>query len=197
MRVFAEVIVSCLRLLALALVLVLPTAASAADAGPAAAPPPRLLGFDIRGGVLAHDPWSPEKRGVDLTAQVLAPKPFRAENALLDALIPRATLGGSLNLHGRTSHAYAGLTWAVDLTPRLFLEGTLGIGGNNGDTGLAVGRSRSAVGCSWNFYEAASVGYRLTATWSILATVEHISNAGLCDQNRGVTNLGARIGYSF
>jgi hypothetical protein len=30
-----------------------------------------------------------------------------------------------------------------------------------------------------------------------MATVEHMSNAGLCKQNRGLTNYGARIGYRF
>jgi hypothetical protein len=30
-----------------------------------------------------------------------------------------------------------------------------------------------------------------------MATVEHMSNAGFCDQNRGLTNVGGRIGYAF
>jgi lipid A 3-O-deacylase len=30
-----------------------------------------------------------------------------------------------------------------------------------------------------------------------MATIEHMSNAGLCPQNRGLTNVGARIGYTF
>ena len=40
-------------------------------------------------------------------------------------------------------------------------------------------------------------GYRLTPNWNVLATVEHMSNAGFCDENRGLTNAGARIGYAF
>ena len=31
----------------------------------------------------------------------------------------------------------------------------------------------------------------------MMATVEHMSNAGLCAKNRGLTNFGARIGYRF
>jgi lipid A 3-O-deacylase len=31
----------------------------------------------------------------------------------------------------------------------------------------------------------------------VMATIEHLSNAGLCAQNRGLTNIGARIGYTF
>jgi hypothetical protein len=30
-----------------------------------------------------------------------------------------------------------------------------------------------------------------------MATVEHMSNAGLCDRNRGITNEGLKVGYSF
>ena len=30
-----------------------------------------------------------------------------------------------------------------------------------------------------------------------MGTVEHMSNAGLCDRNRGLTNFGARVGYAF
>jgi lipid A 3-O-deacylase len=56
---------------------------------------------------------------------------------------------------------------------------------------------RVALGCSPLFRESGSIGVRLSANWSLLATVEHLSNAGLCDQNRGLTNIGARVGYSF
>ena len=44
---------------------------------------------------------------------------------------------------------------------------------------------------------AASLGYRLTPTWSVMATVEHYSNAGLCAHNRGLTSFGLRMGYTF
>ncbi len=30
-----------------------------------------------------------------------------------------------------------------------------------------------------------------------MATVEHMSNAGLCANNRGLTNYGGKIGYTF
>jgi lipid A 3-O-deacylase len=38
---------------------------------------------------------------------------------------------------------------------------------------------------------------RLGANWSVMATVEHLSNQGTCSDNRGLTNVGARLGYSF
>ncbi|WP_081449527.1 acyloxyacyl hydrolase [Rhodomicrobium vannielii] len=30
-----------------------------------------------------------------------------------------------------------------------------------------------------------------------MATIDHMSNAGLCDTNRGLTNAGVRLGYKF
>jgi hypothetical protein len=33
----------------------------------------------------------------------------------------------------------------------------------------------------------AAVGFRLTERWSVMATIEHMSNAGLCIENRGLT----------
>ena len=56
---------------------------------------------------------------------------------------------------------------------------------------------RQALGCSPLFRESGSVGVRLSANWSLMATIEHLSNAGACSENRGLTNVGARVGYSF
>jgi hypothetical protein len=156
----------------------------------------RNSGLSVRAGVFVHDPLSPERGSTDLTAQILLPKAFRLNDPVLDALIPRASFGGTGSLSNRTSHAYAGVAWTFDLTPRLFVEGTLGLGINNGEGGI-VGPNRNPLGCNWNFYENLSLGYRLGGGWVATATLEHISNAGLCKANRGLTNFGARIGYEF
>lgn len=152
---------------------------------------------EIRGGVFAHDPWSPEKNSVDINGEVLFAKPFTVADPLLNALIPRPHLGATVNTNGKTSHAYAGFAWTYDITPSFFVEAAFGAGINNGKTGAIVPNDRSAVGCAWNFHESASLGYRFTRNWSVMGTVEHISNAGLCNQNRGITNVGMRVGYSF
>ena len=68
---------------------------------------------------------------------------------------------------------------------------------HNGSTGERVALDQSALGCSPLFRESASLGVRLNARWSVVATVEHLTNAGACQQNRGLTNLGARLGYRF
>ena len=111
--------------------------------------------------------------------------------------IPRLHLGATINTTGRTSHAYAGLTWAFDLGSSLFVEGSLGGAFNNGAAGDIVPYGRNAMGCHASFREAASVGVRVTRQVSLMGTVEHLSNSGFCDRNRGLTNVGIRLGYSF
>ena len=60
-----------------------------------------------------------------------------------------------------------------------------------------VPKTFNALGCSPLFREAAAVGFRLNEHWSVMATVEHMSNAGLCGDNRGLTNFGGKLGYTF
>ncbi len=36
--------------------------------------------------------------------------------------------------------------------------------------------------------------FMLSERWDVMATVDHMSNADLCDANRGLTNVGIRIG---
>ncbi|MBM6595484.1 acyloxyacyl hydrolase [Microvirga pudoricolor] len=163
---------------------------------------PRSFVSELRFGLSAQDPWGNEGRGTsaNLTGEILFAKPFTASDLFTSYFIPRPHLGGSINTGGHTSFAYAGLTWTFDVTPSVFLEGSLGGAVHNGDThanpGL-VAADKQALGCSPLFRESASVGVRLSANWSVMATIEHLSNAGLCTQNRGLTNVGARVGYSF
>ena len=155
---------------------------------------------EFRFGLSAQDPWGSEGRdgSANLTGEILFSKPFTASDLFTSYFIPRPHVGGSLNFDGMTSFAYAGLSWTVDLTPSLFVEGSLGGAVHNGK-----GRSSNPfdqhqqLGCSPLFRESGSVGVRLSANWSLMATVEHLSNAGSCSENRGLTNIGARVGYSF
>jgi lipid A 3-O-deacylase len=160
-------------------------------------PQPSLLS-DFRFGFSAQDPWGPEGRdgSANLTGEILFDKPFTASDLFTSYFIPRPHLGGSVNFDGKTSFAYAGLSWTVDLTPELFVEGSFGGAVHNGkDHPMA---DRQELGCSPLFRESGSVGVRLSANWSVMATVEHLSNGGTCsDENKGLTNIGARVGYSF
>jgi lipid A 3-O-deacylase len=158
---------------------------------------PSLLS-EFRFGFSAQDPWGPEGRdgSANLTGEILLAKPFTASDLFTSYFIPRPHLGGSLNFDGRTSFAYAGLSWTIDVTPDIFVEGSFGGAVHNGkDHPLSDGQT---LGCSPLFRESGSVGVRLSANWSVMATIEHLSNGDTCsDENRGLTNIGARVGYSF
>lgn len=155
---------------------------------------------EFRFGLSAQDPWGPEGRdgSANLTGEILLAKPFTASDLFTSYFIPRPHIGGSLNFDDKTSFGYAGLTWTFDLTPSVFVEGSLGGAIHNGKDHVKDPFSeRQALGCSPLFRESGSVGVRLSANWSVMATVEHLSNAGACSDNRGLTNIGARVGYSF
>ena len=176
---------------------------NASPTGPAAyVPPSQPVSFvsELRIGASAQDPWSPEKGSANVTGEILFQKPFTTADLFTSYFIPRPHLGGSINFRGDTSFAYAGLTWTVDITPRFFVEASFGGAVHNGNTEsnpALIPPDRSALGCSPLFRESGSVGVRLSANWNLMATVEHLSNAGACSENRGLTNIGARVGYSF
>jgi lipid A 3-O-deacylase len=178
----------------MATVLGLPAAGSAADLATAAPQTASPYGWlsEVRFGGFVHDPLSPEKGSVDFNGELLFGR--RAFTGF-DALIPRFHVGTTVNFAGKTSQVYAGATWTWDVTSAFFLEATFGGSASNGVRLPTPGRN--AMGCAVNFRESASAGYRLTQNWSIMATVEHMSNAGLCVENRGLTNAGLRLGYSF
>lgn len=176
----------------------------AADARirPAYAEPSQPLSFvsEVRIGGSAHDPGSPERGSGNITGEILFAKPFTPADLFTSYFVPRLHLGASLNTGGKTSFGYAGLTWTVDITPRFFVEASFGGAVHNGNTETNpafIPTDRNALGCSPLFRESGSIGYRLSQNWSVMATVEHLSNAGLCGQNRGLTNVGARVGYTF
>ncbi|MXQ14757.1 acyloxyacyl hydrolase [Microvirga makkahensis] len=184
--------------LSLSILLAGSTSLLAADARKQSAQPSILSEFRI--GFSAQDPWGSEgdDGSANLTGEILLAKPFTASDLFTSYFIPRPHFGGSLNFDGRTDFAYTGLTWTVDVTPSLFVEGSIGGAFHNGKKDANDPFSdRRALGCSPLFRESGSVGVRLSANWSVVATIEHLSSAGSCSENRGLTNIGARVGYSF
>ena len=190
--------VSCVPLL-----LCLGVPALAADpvpppAAPFVAPASRSFLSEIRVGGSVQDPSGPESGSGSITGEILFDRFFQSSDPVLNLFIPRPHIGGSVNLGGRTSFAYAGFTWSFDITPRFFIEATFGGAIHNGNTSaFNVAPDEAGLGCSPLFRESASAGFHLTPQWSLMATVEHLSNAGLCSQNRGLTNIGVRLGYTF
>ncbi|MCK2052557.1 acyloxyacyl hydrolase [Methylobacterium sp. 37f] len=200
------------RLAAAAAVLATALPVQAADF-PSAPPPaavylspvkPLSIVSEVRIGGAVQDPGSAEHNTSNINGEILFSKPLVSIDPFWQAFVPRATVGGSYNFGGRTSYAYIGATWTVDLFPQtlnnmVFLEGFFGAGAHNGYTGPkpTAPAGFNTLGCNPLFREAAALGFRLTEHWSIMATVEHMSNAGLCANNRGLTNFGGKIGYTF
>lgn len=156
-----------------------------------------LRPFEIRLGVYAHDPVSPEKGSADINGELLYDPFPRDRSSVWGALVPRLHVGGTASLGGKTSQAYAGFTWTWNLTQKFFVEAGFGGALHNGKTAMVPPPGFNAMGCGWGFHEQGTVGYRLTDAWSVMLTVEHTSNSGICKQNRGLTNVGMRLGYSF
>jgi len=154
----------------------------------------------VRAGIFAHGLGSREKNTYDLDFELVSPRlPFGSMEWWY-VLIPRLHVGGFLNMSGRTSAAYGGLLWTFPLHDRFFAEAFLGGAVNNG---LADGSAtRSALGCQGAFNEGFSLGYRLSSTWDLITTFNHMSNGNStigidCPHNKGVNNVGIKLGYSF
>jgi lipid A 3-O-deacylase len=107
---------------------------------------------------------------------------------------PRPHIGGNLNFNGHTSFAYFGLTWDYPLGPSFVLEASFGGAVHDGPLDE---RGKASFGCRVNFHEQAGLAYVIDRNWRVLFSWEHMSNADLCDRNRGLTNAGVRIGYRF
>lgn len=151
---------------------------------------------EVRVGVFAHGvDDQPEQGSVDVNLEFLSSKiPFGDPSSWY---VPRLHAGTTINTDGDTSHVYAGFTWDFHLLDRVFFEASFGGGVHNGETEAPYPEGTTALGCPVLFRESASLGYHLTESWSVMGTIEHLSNAGLCDENRGITNAGVRLGYRF
>jgi cob(I)alamin adenosyltransferase len=125
--------------------------------------------------------------------------PGSYENKVLNAfLTPRLHLGTTLAF-GKTDEFYWGATWDFNITDRVFFETSFGGAAHDGPTDQKVvdGLHYASYGCTVNFRESASLGFKISEDWRLLATIDHMSNAGFCDTNRGLTNAGIRLGYKW
>ncbi len=177
----------------LGMMLVGVTAASAQDFGVA----------EIRGGFLAHsvDEKGPGgellnfTRWEDISVELL----FQSPDADLFRWIgsPKPNLGATVNFGGRESMIHLGLTWQVPVfdTP-VFIEGTFGGALHNGALTNANAPARD-LGCSLLFYESAGIGMNVSDNATVMLAWEHASSANICAPNRGLTNIGVKVGYKF
>jgi hypothetical protein len=180
----------------LAVLLTLPALAGAAFAQGTNQPPVFPID-EARIGVYDHNvERHGSEAGVDVKGELLFGRlPGAYSTPILEALLrPRPHVGGNLNFNGHTSFAYLGLTWDYQLSPRFFLEASFGGAVHDGPLDE---RGKASFGCRANFHEQAGLGYAIDRNWRVLLSWEHMSNADLCDRNRGLTNAGVRIGYMF
>lgn len=150
------------------------------------------------GGLAQNIEASGSEDGASINGEALFRSPFVADGQPATGLTaPRPHLGATVNLAGGTSKVYAGLTWELPVSDWLFLEASFGGAVHDGALDTPYSAGEAAYGCQVNFRESASVGFRLDARWSLLLLIDHMSNAGLCARNRGLTNAGLRLGYSL
>ncbi|MEQ8194707.1 MAG: acyloxyacyl hydrolase [Rhodospirillales bacterium] len=150
---------------------------------------------EIRIGALAHDqgPFSSNKEdGYDANFEILFSSP-----SFLDIIwSPRPHIGATYNAYGDTSQAYLGLTWEWDFWQDFFAGFSLGGAIHNGKTST-LSLDKKELGCRVLFRESITFGYRINKTHSLMAFMDHISNAKLCSSNEGLENVGIRYGYRF
>ncbi len=116
------------------------------------------------------------------------------ENSILDFfLTPRPHVGTTIAF-GKTDEFYFGVTWDAKLIGNTFFETSFGGAAHDGPLHEA---HEASYGCEVNFRESASLGFAFTPEWRLMGTLDHMSNAGLCVNNRGLTNAGVRLGIKF
>jgi hypothetical protein len=161
---------------------------------------PQLVGFEARLGAFAHGVGSIEKETVTVSLDFVTPRLLPARNEWWDALVPRAYVGGMINLQGRTSSVHAGALWLFPITDRIFAEGFFGgalhDGSINGDA------THSALGSRVLFHAGGSLGYRFDRNWSGMLTFDHLSNGNNVFgtgfvRNEGINSYGVKFGYAF
>ncbi|MGC6475865.1 MAG: acyloxyacyl hydrolase [Parvibaculales bacterium] len=144
-------------------------------------------------GLMAHDAEENDEEGVDINAEALIKLDIDSESLL----IPRPLIGVSINTEGDTSQIYGGAAWNIDIGDDFFSEIMLGVVAHDGETSKTARTDDRELGCSVMFREAFSFGYRMDESRSVMATISHISNAGLCDENSGLTNAGLRYSIRY
>jgi len=154
---------------------------------------------EFRFGAFDHEPNMKTYEGntTDLSGDLIFGGVGGSSN---DWSIVRAHVGGTYNLNGKTDGIYSGLVFTGAIYDKFFIEGSIDGAWNNGLTGgvkPAANLHRDGTGCHFGFHESASLGYNLTEHWSVMFTAEHYSNLQLCLRNHGISNYGAKIGYTF
>lgn len=151
---------------------------------------------EIRGGIYDHDASMFGTRYETAAPDINLEMRFATPGFLSWAFSPNPVLGADINTGDGTSLAYLGLGWDIYFTDHIFLDFTLGGAIHDGKTGTRSADSAD-YGCRLNFHESVSIGYNFDGSNSIMLSVDHMSNARLCEKNDGLTNFGIRYAYKF
>lgn len=156
--------------------------------------------MEVRFGGFAHGLGSAEKNTADVSLEIVSPRLMPDISGWWSFLIPRAYVGGMLNVEGRTSSLRGGALWTIPFTERWF--GEIFFGGAVHDGSINGTSDLNALGSRALFNVGGSVGYRFDAHWSVLATFDHMSNGkSVFDlpfvHNQGVNSYGIRTAFAF
>jgi lipid A 3-O-deacylase len=182
-------------------------AAAESDGEPAAGEGLGGILSEVRLGVLDHNFGLLAKQreeGLDVNFELL----FVAPQLLEITWLPRPHVGVTVSTEGNTSFLYAGGTLDIpgfldqvfgwQIWQLLLFEGALGLALHDGELNGSPAQSpANALGCRVLFREALSLGVRFWKHHSLSLSVDHMSNAGICDDNDGLSTLGLRYGYRF
>ena len=102
-----------------------------------------------------------------------------------------------------TSHLYGGAEWQINFSNRIYLNAMGGLAVHNGETDFDPATDTARLGdtvfygCRVLFRLSGELGYRVTDDFAVGINAAHLSNAGLCDVNEGLDQVGLRFSYSF
>jgi hypothetical protein len=156
---------------------------------------------EVRFGGFAHSEGSSEQKLTpDLNIEVVFPRLLPETTGWMSLLIPRAYIGGMVNLEGRTSSLRAGGLWSYSYTDRLF--GEIYVGGAIHDGSINGAPTLNALGSRELFNVGTSLGYRVDSHWSILVSFDHLSNGNSLFglpfvRNQGINSYGLQAAYGF
>ncbi|MFP6688677.1 MAG: acyloxyacyl hydrolase [Alphaproteobacteria bacterium] len=107
---------------------------------------------------------------------------------------PEPHIGGHYNTDGNTNQLYMGGTWIFDLGWGFFAGGSLSLALHDGETDTEE-LDRKELGLPILFRESLEFGYRVDDHHGISLHLDHISNAGIDENNEGLETFGLRYTY--
>lgn len=164
-------------------------------------------GWEIRGGVTAHDLSDHVEDGPNVTVGLATPS-LGGPDWMFN---PRGYLYGSFNTNGLTNFGGFGLEWDGDLTDRVAIILGLGLTYNDGVTDIdpnsppsdpnriRLATTRSLMGSHILFHTTLGLEFEVTEAIVVRTYYEHISHGQILasGRNQALDNAGVMIGWRF